>query len=104
MQRIQQTLAVKVQRSDAEQDVAVALVEQAMDQKDGDQIVKEKAISGTTRLSSLPLASTARLRAMKMAKKDSLPTSSGTLMAVAMYASLVKDEPCTASCRYPHKD
>lgn len=54
------------------------------------RIVKEKAISGTTRLSSLPLASTARLRAMKMAKKDSLPTSSGTLMAVAMYASLVK--------------
>ena len=41
-------------------------------------------------MSSLPLASTARLRAMKMAKKDSLPTSSGTLMAVAMYASLVK--------------
>ena len=37
VQRIQQTLAVKVQRSDAEQDVAVALVEQAMDQKDGDQ-------------------------------------------------------------------
>ena len=87
MQRIQQTLAVKVQRSDAEQDVAVALVEQAMEQEDGAQ---EKAISGTTRLSSLPLASTARLRAMKMAKKDSLPTSSGTLMAVAMYASLVK--------------
>ena len=90
MQRIQQTLAVKVQRSDAEQDVAVALVEQAMDQKDGDQDREGEGYQRNHPLEQPAAGQHRQTEGDEDGKKDSLPTSSGTLMAVAMYASLVK--------------
>ena len=79
MKSIKYAFPVKFQSDDLKQHIDVFLVEQSMDQKNGEHDFK-----------ILPLASTRRLTAINTPNIHSRPEISGILMAAAMYINLVK--------------
>lgn len=90
MKSIKYAFPVKFQSDDLKQHIDVFLVEQSMDQKNGQQDRKGKSNQRKGLFKILPLASTRRLTAINTPNIHSRPEISGILMAAAMYINLVK--------------